>query len=138
LVKRPSGIARMEWSFMDWKTVVLVMVAVGAWLTLKQLSLVSAAVARKCLQQDALLVDVRTAGEYRSGHLPGAVNIPLDDMPQTFPRRVGDKRQAVLVHCLSGTRSGIARRQLMRMGYENVFNLGSYGRAERIVNQARH
>lgn len=118
-------------------TLLLVGIAVVAVLFLApRLSFVSAAAARQHLQQGALLVDVRTAEEFRSGHVPGAVNIPLDALSDSLPARVADKRQVVLLHCLSGTRSGIARRQLKTLGYENVFNLGSYSRAQRIVKAA--
>ena len=97
-------------------------------------SLVSPDTARQPLQQGALVVDVRSAEEYRSRHLPGAVNIPLGELQGNLPRRVTDKTQVLLLHCLSGTRSGIAKRQLKGMGYLNAFNLGSYGRAQQIVS----
>ena len=100
---------------------------------LKRMSFVSPETARQHLQQGALVVDVRSAGEYEGGHLPGAVNIPLGELRENLPRRVKDKNQFVLLHCLSGTRSGIAQRQLKSLGYQNVFNLGSYGRAKKIV-----
>ena len=100
---------------------------------LKRMSFVSPETARQHLQQGALVVDVRSAGEYEGGHLPGAVNIPLGELRESLPRRVKDKNQFVLLHCLSGTRSGIAQRQLKSLGYQNVFNLGSYGRAKKIV-----
>ena len=100
---------------------------------LKRMSFVSPETARQHLQQGALVVDVRSAGEYQGGHLPGAVNIPLGELRENLPRRVKDKNQFVLLHCLSGTRSGIAQRQLKSLGYQNVFNLGSYGRAKKIV-----
>jgi rhodanese-related sulfurtransferase len=41
--------------------------------------------------------------------------------------------QPLLLHCLSGARSGIGKGMLKRMGYRQVFNLGSYGRATRIL-----
>ena len=103
----------------------------------KRMSFISPDNARKYLRQGALVVDVREAGEYRGGHLPKAVNIPLRELRNSLPRRVTDKNQALLLHCLSGTRSGIAKRQLKGMGYTNVFNLGSYGRAEKILSGAR-
>ena len=83
------------------------------------------------------MVDVRDPGEYRSGHLPNALNIPLGALQSTLPKKVKDKNQALLLHCLSGGRSGIAKRQLNSMGYQNVFNLGSYGRAKKIVSSLR-
>jgi len=118
--------------------ILIVAGAMAAVFVLKRLSFLSPAAAHKFLQEGALVVDVRNAGEYRSGHLPDAVNIPLGELKENLPRRVTDKNQVLLLHCLSGTRSGMARRILKNMGYQNAFNLGSYGRAEKIVNEARN
>jgi rhodanese-related sulfurtransferase len=48
---------------------------------------------------------------------------------------VKDKNQVLLLHCLSGTRSAMAKIKLKKMGYPNAFNLGSYGRAEGILKR---
>ncbi len=100
---------------------------------LKRLSFVSSERSRQFLQEGALVVDVRNPGEFNSGHLPAAINIPLGDLSTEAPRRFPDKNRVLLLHCLSGGRSAIAKGQLKRMGYRNVFNLGSYRRAEQIV-----
>jgi phage shock protein E len=121
---------------MNWTLLLVGMAVIAGLFLVPRLFFVSAAAARQHLQQGALLVDVRTAEEYRGGHLPGAINAPLDELTASLPPRLADKSQVVLVHCLSGTRSGMARRQLKSLGYENVFNLGSYGRARRIVNES--
>jgi phage shock protein E len=118
---------------MDYSTIWIVIGVIATVLVFKRLSFISPEAARKLLQQGALVVDVRSAGEYRGEHLPMAVNIPLGDLQNSLPDRVKDKDQVLLLHCLSGTRSGIAKRQLKSMGYQNVFNLGSYGRAKSIV-----
>jgi rhodanese-related sulfurtransferase len=118
---------------MDWLLILIVGGAIAAGFVLKRLTLVSAAQARQYLQQGALVVDVRGVAEYRARHVAGAVNIPLGELAQRLPGRVADKGQVLLLHCLSGTRSGIAKRMLTGMGYTRVFNLGSYGRAQRIV-----
>jgi len=89
--------------------------------------------AREQLKQGALLVDVRTVAEYNAGHLTNAVNIPLDQVEKELPRRVKDKSKVVLVHCRSGRRSGIAEKELRALGYTNVFNIGSYEQAEKVV-----
>lgn len=104
---------------------------------LKRRSFVSADIARKHLTQGALVIDVRSTEEFRNGHVPGAVNIPLGELRESLPRRVQDKNQPLLVHCLSGGRSAIAKQQLKGMGYANVFNLGSLARAKQVVNGAR-
>jgi len=119
---------------MDWTMILIVAGVVAAAFAFKRLSFISPEAAHKYLQQGALVVDVRNSGEYQGGHLPKAVNIPLGELKEALPRRVTDKNQVLLLHCLSGTRSGIAKRVLKSMGYQNVFNLGSYGRAEKIVS----
>lgn len=101
---------------------------------LKQRSLISPAAAREYLRQGALIVDVRSAGEYQQEHLSNAVNIPPGELPERLPRLVQDQQQVILLHCLSGTRSGSAQGQLQRLGYARVFNLGSYGRAAKILS----
>jgi phage shock protein E len=120
---------------MSWPAVLLTAVVIVAFVVLKQMSFVSAGAAQKLLQQGALVVDVRSADEFQTGHLPGAINIPLGELRENLPYRVQDKNQALLVHCLSGGRSGIAKHQLKSIGYANVFNLGSLARARRIVGQ---
>ncbi|MCT2593809.1 rhodanese-like domain-containing protein [Streptomyces sp. N2-109] len=55
------------------------------------------------------LIDVRTPGEYASGHLPGARNIPLDRLDEALPAlRAAGARSALLVVCASGARSARA------------------------------
>jgi phage shock protein E len=122
---------------MNWTVLLVILAAFIVLFVLKQTSFVSAKTARKLLQQGALVVDVRTPDEYRGGHLPDAVNIPLDQLRETLPRQVPDKSRVLLLHCLSGGRSGVAKHQLKGMGYTNSFNLGSYARAQKIVKAAR-
>lgn len=103
---------------------------------IKRAGQISSQAALAHLKHGALVIDVRSADEFKSGHLPQAINIPLDEIESVLPGRVRDKNQALLLHCLSGTRSGIAKIKLKRMGHLNVFNLGSYGRAEGILKQS--
>ena len=118
---------------MNWPLVIIVGVVFAALFILKRLSFVPAKVARQYLAEGAMVIDVRSPEEYRGGNVPNAVNIPLNDLREILPRRVKDKSQVLLLHCLSGGRSGIAKQQLKNLGYKNVFNLGSYGRAKQIV-----
>jgi len=122
---------------MDWTTILIAVGAVTAVLLFKRVSFISPEAARKLLQDGALVVDVRSTGEYQGGHLPKALNIPLGELQGSLPRQVQDKNQVLLLHCLSGARSGIAMRLLKSMGYQNVFNLGSYGRARKIVSSVQ-
>ena len=71
----------------------------------------------------AVLLDVRTPEEYRSGHIPGSRNIPL----QTIDRVSAvaeNKDTALYVYCQSGARSRQAAGMLKQMGYTNVNNIG--------------
>ena len=122
---------------MDWKILLIIALILVGFYALKRASFVSASTARQLLLQGAVVVDVRSAAEFNSRHLPGAINIELGDVMAEVPRRFPDKSQFLLLHCLSGGRSGIARQQLRSMGYQNVHNLGSYGRAESIVRAGR-
>jgi len=119
--------------YMNLVTWIAVVGVVAAFLLLKRLSLANPAAAREWLNKGAKVLDVRSEGEFRGGHLPEAVNIPLDRLRDEVVRLGPDKDQPLLLHCLSGTRSGMGKRMLKKMGYRNVFNLGSYGRAEKIL-----
>lgn len=72
----------------------------------------------------ALLVDVRSAGEFAAGNAPGTVNIPLSDLGS----RLADipKTAPVVVCCASGTRSGMAKLMLKKNGYPEVYNAGAW------------
>jgi phage shock protein E len=122
---------------MNWILLTLIPLALIAIFVLKWLSFVPAEKARQLLRDRAVIVDVRSPGEFESGHLSAALNIPLGTLAGEAPRRIPDRDQAVLLHCLSGGRSEMARQQLKRLGYRNVFNLGSYARAEKIVRGAQ-
>lgn len=102
---------------------------------IKKSGQISAKEAVAYLKNGALVIDVRSPGEFSSGHLAKAINIPLDEIETVLPKRVKDKNQVLLLHCASGMRSGMAKGKLQGMGYTNAFNLGSYGRAEGILKQ---
>ena len=121
---------------MNWTFFLAIGAVVAVLLVVKRLSLVSAADARDLLKQGALVIDVRTPGEFQSGHVAKAINIPLDDLGNTLSRRVSDKNQVLLLHCLSGGRSAVGWHHARRLGYSRVFNLGSYRRATEIVKSA--
>ena len=70
--------------------------------------------------EDSVIIDVRTAQEYKEGHLPDSINIPLDNLEKIHL----DKRKKIFVHCLSGGRSEQARLYLRKRGYESVVNMG--------------
>ncbi|MFP5208395.1 MAG: rhodanese-like domain-containing protein [Acidobacteriota bacterium] len=120
--------------YMDWSAVAIFVAVVFLFVLFKRAGQIAAKDAQTHLQNGALIIDVRTTGEFSAGHLPKAINLPLDGIETSLPRRVKNKDQVLLLHCQSGIRSGMAKGKLKALGYANAFNLGSYGRAERIVN----
>ena len=79
--------------------------------------------AAKAVSTEPIIVDVRTPAEFAGGAFPGAVNIPLDELPSRI-NELGDKSRDITVYCASGARSAYAQRMLMQMGYADVKNGG--------------
>lgn len=78
------------------------------------------------MRKGAMLVDVRSAGEFASRNAPGTINIPLTELS----RRLGEipKSSPVVLCCASGTRSGMAKLLLIKNGYKNVHNIGTWNK----------
>ena len=82
---------------------------------------------------DAVLIDVREANEFQTGHIPGAINVPLSRIDTiSIPK---DKQ--VFVYCLRGTRSRQAAGKMKKMGYTKVKSIGGIvrykGRIEKFL-----
>ena len=79
---------------------------------------------KSLLSKGAIIVDVRTADEFKSGHIEGARNIPLDQINSKMPdlKKTG---KPVITCCRSGARSGMAKSQLAAAGME-VYNGGAW------------
>ena len=84
---------------------------------------INAGVAEYKTTDGAVLLDVRTAEEYRDGYIDGSVNVPLDRI-SSIENTVKDKSTPLYVHCYSGSRSGQAVAYLKQMGYINAKNIG--------------
>ncbi|EAQ98102.2 rhodanese-like domain-containing protein [Congregibacter litoralis] len=78
------------------------------------------------VEQGALLVDVRTAEEFASGHLPGAINIPHGEIVEGLAALQTPKSARVVLYCRSGNRSGIATKSLTEAGFSKAMNAGAY------------
>jgi phage shock protein E len=72
------------------------------------------------------LVDVRTAGEYNSGAIPSAINIPFDVIAENLPTE--DRSAQIILYCRSGSRASVAAETLKQLGFTNVINFGGVGR----------
>ena len=76
-------------------------------------------VAMTLIEQDAIVIDVRTADEYNTEHIEGAINIPVDNISNLNY----DKDTLIIVYCASGMRSATAAEKLVDLGYTKVHNL---------------
>lgn len=71
---------------------------------------------------DHILIDVRTPEEFASGHIAGAVNIPVQELDQRLSEVPDDKE--IVVYCRSGNRSATATQILTSSGYDGVYDMG--------------
>ena len=72
----------------------------------------------------SIIVDVRTPQEFRSGAVPNAINISMDELMNRYMELGDNTDREIIVYCASGARSAYAQRMLMQMGYTNVKNGG--------------
>lgn len=79
----------------------------------------------KELPKDSLLLDVRTEGEYKQGHISGALHIPLDELRERIGELSAEK--TFYVYCQSGMRSYLACRILQKNGRSCYNVAGGYG-----------
>ena len=71
-------------------------------------------------------IDVRSAEEFKEGHLQGALNIPHDQIVERIKSVSPDKNAPVNLYCRSGRRAEAALTELKKAGYTNVTNHGGY------------
>lgn len=70
------------------------------------------------------VVDVRTEEEYKSGHIPGSILVPNEEIGTEQPQELPDLDSVLLVHCRTGIRSKEASDKLVKIGYKNVYDFG--------------
>ncbi len=82
--------------------------------------------AKKMMEQDDghVVVDVRRLDEYESGHIPGAICIPNEDIESEPPEELPNRSQIILIYCRSGNRSKQAAEKLFDMGYLKLYEFG--------------
>ena len=73
----------------------------------------------------AIIVDVRTKGEFAGGHIRGSINISLDKLGSNLPQ-LRKKNKPVITCCASGIRSASAKRLLKANGFTEVYNGGAW------------
>lgn len=79
---------------------------------------------KSLVKEGAQIVDVRTRGEYNGGHIPGSINIPLQEFSAGMKKL--KKNQPVITCCASGMRSASAAGILKSAGFEPVHNGGGW------------
>ena len=84
------------------------------------------------LANGAVIVDVRTPGEFVSGHIRGSINIPLDQLKGNLKKIKKDK--PVIVCCASGMRSAAAKGVFKSNGFNDVHNAGSWTKLRKYVS----
>lgn len=90
------------------------------------------AMIQEVLQDDnCIVIDVRTPGEYNGGHVNGSKNIPLNLIPEQLSNI--PKNVPVVLCCASGNRSGQATNYLKSNGYDKVYNGGSWFQVQALV-----
>jgi len=75
-------------------------------------------------EENYIILDVRRADEFASGHIPGAINVPNESIGEKPIPELPDKSQLILVYCRSGNRSKQASAKLAAMGYTNIVEFG--------------
>ena len=85
------------------------------------------------LGQHASILDVRTVGEFKQGHVNGSVNIPLDKLHGQLSK-LKKQNKPIVACCATGRRSGLAADMLRQVGLDAV-NAGGWKTLERMIKQ---
>lgn len=90
----------------------------------KVLRIASEADFKELVNKGALIMDVRSPGEFNGGHSQGAQNFPLNTLSVTCQKV--EKDRVIITCCASGARSASAKQMLQAKGYEKVYNGGGW------------
>jgi phage shock protein E len=77
------------------------------------------------VKDGAIILDVRSKGEYDGGHIKGSINIPVDVLSNNL-NKLKDKSKTIITCCASGMRSAVAKNTLKAKGYAAVYNGGGW------------
>lgn len=73
---------------------------------------------KAAIDSGAQVIDVRTAGEFQMGHIPGAINVPVDQVATSAPS--WDREATYVVYCATGARSASAVETMRSLGFKNI------------------
>ena len=75
-------------------------------------------------EKNYIILDVRRPDEYAEGHIPSAINVPIEGIGTSDIAELPNKAQLILVYCRSGRRSKEAAAKLVNLGYTNIVEFG--------------
>lgn len=90
---------------------------------------------KELLDKGAQIIDVRSPAEFRSGHVKGSLNIPLDILSQNLSKL--KKNTPIITCCASGMRSASAKNILQSNGFPEVYNGGGWTGLDNQINLKR-
>ena len=116
---------------MGWIIIIVLSIAIVAGIAVKLYvgrsggADISQAQLQEWMQQksDLCILDVRTAREYNSGHVPGAINIGHTEISKHLDRLRPYETKNVIVYCELGVRARMAQNALVKVGFPNVYHL---------------
>lgn len=79
---------------------------------------------KSLMEKNAQIIDVRTVQEFKTGHIPQSINIPIQELPHKL--KLIHQDRPVITCCASGMRSAAAKSMLLNHGYSEVYNGGSW------------
>jgi rhodanese-related sulfurtransferase len=109
------------------KIALFVAIMLVVYMLLSRRGGIAPAEAKRLVKEGAKLIDVRSPGEFASGHIEGAKNVPVQELDARI-NECGPKGGHVIVYCASGMRSASAARTLRSAGYTKVADLGAMSR----------
>ncbi len=113
-----TWLSQIPWSSVG---ILAVLVAFFLWNSLRKRGSRARLLAK--IVAGALVVDVRSRGEFEGGHYDGAINLPVDTLAKQT-KRIGALDRPVIVYCASGGRSSQAAAILRGAGFTDVTNAG--------------
>lgn len=86
------------------------------------------------VKQGAIILDVRSKGEYAGGHIKGSLNIPVNILSNNLAQ-LKDKNKTIITCCASGMRSASAKSILKSNGYSQVYNGGGWSSLQNKISK---
>ena len=86
----------------------------------------SEGIERMANDEGYIMLDVRRVDEFEAGHIPGAVNLPNEEIGDEEIAILPDKEQTIYIYCRSGNRSKQAANKLTALGYKSIVEFGGF------------